>query len=46
MEDNSCENCGECICLSCDKCDKCRCDIGCEDKPLEDCNEKIFDNYD
>lgn len=41
--DNSCQNCGECICLSCEERDKCRCDgfIGCEDKPLKECNRKV-----
>jgi hypothetical protein len=39
--DNSCKNCGECICLSCEIRDRCRCDRECKDEPLEECNRKI-----
>jgi hypothetical protein len=43
--DNSCQNCGQCVCLSCMIKDDCGCSIGCDDKPLTKCEQKIFDNY-
>jgi hypothetical protein len=43
MEDNSCINCGECICLSCKNCDICRCNR-CEDRFIVKCESNIY-NY-
>ena len=42
--ENSCENCGQCVCLSCTKRDQCRCDMACEDKPLTECGEVDYED--
>lgn len=52
-EENTCVNCGECKCITCRQreisvsgsTDCNRCDFGCEDIPVENCEDYEFCDY-